>query len=358
MRSRLFWKILLSFWLTMVVTTGAIILNNAARRAGGLSAVWADSVRHRAGFIPMWPVALHLAAGLVVSAVLAAYFTRPITHLRTGFRSLSFGDLGTRLTPSIGGRRDEIADLARDFDAMAERLQTLVGTRDRLLHDVSHELRSPLARLGVAVALARQNRELIDQTLDRIEAESARLNLIVEDLLSLARAESDAAVEEIYFDVGEVLQVVCADAQFEAQPRDVEVRLELSPAFAEAPHGPLVSGDPELLHRALENVVRNALRFTPPGKCVEVKAWIADTLIHIHISDQGPGVPAALLEQIFEPFVKGSGDARGVGLGLAIARRAVAAHDGQLEATNMEGGGLLMRLSLPVAADLEVSQAV
>jgi two-component system OmpR family sensor kinase len=252
----------------------------------------------------------------------------------------------------MGARRDELADLAHDFDSMADRLQTLVATRDRLLHDVSHELRSPLARLGVAVALARQNRELTDQALARIEAESARLNLIVGELLSLARAESEAPAEEIYFDVGEMLQVVCADARFEAQPRDVGVQLELSPAFTDAAQAPLIAGDPELLHRALENVIRNALRFTPAGKRVQVEARVAGASVEINVHDEGPGVPADLLAQMFEPFVKGAGDARSVGLGLAIARRAIAAHNGRVEAVNRDAGGLVMRVSLPVAGGL------
>src|SRR5439155_7164170 len=122
----------------------------------------------------------------------------PIRRLRDGFRKLAKGDLGVRLTAGMGGRRDEIADLAQDFDAMAERLQHLIASRDRLLHDVSHELRSPIARMSVAVGLARKNGGLNEQALARIETEGARLNAIVGDLLSLSRAESQAGAEEIY----------------------------------------------------------------------------------------------------------------------------------------------------------------
>jgi len=247
----------------------------------------------------------------------------------------------------MGRRRDEIADLAQDFDAMAERLQQSIASRDRLLHDVSHELRSPLARMSVAVGLARKSGEIPENALVRIESEGRRLNEIVGDLLSLSRAESDAGVEEIYFDLGALLQVVCDDARFEAQPCGVEVRLELSPDLADPDRAPLLKGAPQLLRRGVENVIRNALRFSPAGEAVVVRAGLAGGRFEIEVSDTGPGVPPAMLETIFEPFVKGAAESRGVGLGLSIARRALAAHGGALQAVNREGGGLSMRITLP-----------
>src|SRR4029077_3242866 len=178
-----------------------------------------------------------------------------------------------------------------------------IASRDRLLHDVSHELRSPLARMSVAVGLARKSGEVPDNALVRIETESERLNEIVGDLLSLSRAENDAGVEEIYFDLGALLQVVCEDARFEAQPRGVEVRLELSPELADPDHAPLLKGAPQLLRRGIENVIRNALRFSPPGDAVVVRAGLADGRFDIDVSDEGPGVPPAMLATMFEPFV-------------------------------------------------------
>jgi len=345
MNSRLFWKILLAFWLTLALSAAGIMVTLALitrRGLGWLTHLWTGYQ------IPFWPFWVNFGAGLVVSALLAAYLARPIGHLRNGFRSLSFGELGTRLTPRMGGRRDEIADLARDFDAMAERLQQLVASRDRLLHDVSHELRSPLARLSLAVALARKNGELGDRAFARIEAESARLNAIVGDLLSLARAESDAASEEIYVDVGDLLRAICDDTGFEAEPRQVVVRLTLGPTFEDPAQAPLVAGAPELLRRALENVIRNAIRFSPSGKTVQVRADSEADQVVIEVQDEGPGAPPALLATLFDPFVKGPGEAHGVGLGLAIARRAVAAHRGQLDAANLASGGFRVRLSLPM----------
>jgi two-component system OmpR family sensor kinase len=295
-----------------------------------------------------WPWAIQIIAALIFSATLAAYVTRPIDRLRRGFHDLAQGRLGVRLGPGMGRRRDEIADVAKDFDAMAERLQQLIAARDRLLHDVSHELRSPLARMSVAVGLARQNPERTPEALERIEAEGGRLNAIVGDLLSLSRAEAGARSEDVFFDVAALLDVICADARFEAEPRKVGVELRIEEALSD-PGAPVVAGAPELIRRALENVIRNALRFSPEGASVEVDAHLAGGRIVIEVRDHGPGADAALRATMFDPFVKGSDSSGGAGLGLAIARRALAAHGGAIEATAPEGGGLLVRMSLPTA---------
>ena len=320
-----------------------------SRAANGQTLLALPSPRGFPSFFPLLPLTILLAASLLLSAALAANLARPISQLRNGLRELARGDLGVRLIAGMGRRRDEIADLARDFDAMAERLQQLIASRDRLLHDVSHELRSPLARMSVAVGLARKNGDMPEQALERIETESARLNEIVGDLLSLSRAENDAKAEEIYFDLGGLLQVICEDARFEAQPRGVQVLLQLSADFEDPDQAPLLRGAPQLLRRGIENVIRNALRFTPPGDAVLVRAAVEGARIVIEVADNGPGVPPAMLETIFEPFVKGAAEARGVGLGLTIARRALAAYGGAVQAFNRDSGGLLMRISLPTA---------
>jgi two-component system OmpR family sensor kinase len=399
MKPTLFWKILGAFWVTIIIAqvstllifaaythwgrdvrdaivaqrnerarTAEVVLKYGGRpalneviatwpagaRAGVQVAQGADG-RYKVAippppnpftFVPLWPPAILFVASLLLSALLAANLARPVSQLRDGLRKLAKGDLDVRLTAGMGRRRDEIADLAHDFDAMAERLQHLIASRDRLLHDVSHELRSPLARMSVAVGLARKS-GVPEPALERIETEGARLNEIVGDLLSLSRAENEARNEDIYFDLGGLLQVICEDARFEAQPRGVEVRLDLSPEFDDPDHAPLLKGAPQLLRRGIENVIRNALRFSPAGDTVSVRAAIAGGRIGIEVSDNGPGVPPDMLKTMFEPFVKGPADARGVGLGLTIARRALAAYGGRLEATNREGGGLLMRISLP-----------
>ena len=404
MKQRLFWKILWGFWVTWILSTivtfaalfiflpqTRVILDtqkvvNGARhhrereltailQSGGpqtLSRVEAlmqpaeradlRIVRTAQGpqvvfahppppvLMPLrWTWSFQVIASLIFSAVLAAYMTRPIDRLRKGFHDLALGGLGTRLGPGMGRRRDEIADLARDFDAMAERLEQLVAGRDRLLHDVSHELRSPLARMSVAVGLARQNPERAPEALERIEADGARLNTIVGDLLSLSRAEAGAPVDESYFDIAALLEVICEDARFEAEPRRVSVALKVDDAMADPAKAPLVAGAPELIRRALENVIRNALRFSPTGGVVEVGAGLVEGRILIQVRDHGPGAEPALRARMFDPFVKGREDASGAGLGLAIARRALAAHGGQVEALEPEGGGLLVSITLPPA---------
>ena len=297
-----------------------------------------------------WPWAIQIIAALIFSASLAAYVTWPIDRLRRGFHDLSQGRLGVRLAPGMGRRRDEIADLAKDFDAMAERLQQLVASRDRLLHDVSHELRSPLARMSVALGLARQNPERTPEALERIEAEGGRLNAIVGDLLSLSRAEAGVRGGDVFFDVAGLLEVICADARFEAEPRKVGVELKIAEALSDPATAPLVAGAPELIRRALENVIRNALRYGPEGSSVEVDADVREGEIVIEVRDHGPGADAALRASMFDPFVKGADGSSGAGLGLAIARRALAAHGGKVEALAPDGGGLLVRIRLPPAA--------
>ena len=406
MRLRLFWKILWGFWVTWIVTTVVtlaalfvfmpqtrVILNSrqvlfqaqhqrereltVILRYGGertLSRLEAllpppqradirivDSAQgkrvvfaHPPPPLPFpWPYTwtFEIIASLIFSATLAAYMTRPIDRLRRGFHDLAQGALGTRLAPGMGRRRDEIADLAKDFDAMAERLEQLVAGRDRLLHDVSHELRSPLARMTVAVGLARQNPDRASEALERIEADGARLNAIVGDLLSLSRAEAGAPTEEIYFDIAALLEVICADARFEAQPREVRVELRVDETLADPAQAPLVSGAPELIRRALENVIRNALRFSPVGGTVEVNARLKDGRILIEVRDHGPGAGASLRASMFDPFVKGGDESSGAGLGLAIARRALIAHGGQVEAREPQGGGLMVRILLPPARE-------
>jgi two-component system OmpR family sensor kinase len=400
MKPRLIWKILAAFWLTVTLTGAGMMLlfflhgdlnldtkgRHDSQRAerltaaavalqyGGapalerVTATWSPSDRknlrliadgrggtrlelphRRTPTFPIWMMVVQIAGSLLFSVALAAYLTRPIGRLQTGFKRLAQGELSARLTPGMGRRRDEIADLAHDFDAMAERLQHLVAGRDRLLHDVSHELRSPLARLNLAVALARKNRDLGEQALARIEAESERLNALVGDLLSLARVEAEAGAQEIYFDVAALLEVVCNDARFEAQPLQVDVDLRLSPELADPARAPLMTGAPELVRRAVDNVVRNALRYSPPGKTVEVGASLEAGALLIEVSDEGAGVSDELLASMFDPFVKGPGETRGVGLGLAIARRAVAAHQGSLTAGRRPTGGLSMRIAIPLS---------
>ncbi|WP_374653493.1 sensor histidine kinase [Dongia sp.] len=287
--------------------------------------------------------------GLLFSAALAWYLARPIQSLQSGFRRFAEGKLGTRLQPEMGSRRDEIADLARDFDQMAARLQQLVAARDQLLHDVSHELRSPLARLQVAIDLARQNPDRLHATLERVDAESRRLDELVGELLTLSRVESGVPAFDDYFDLGELLRKIVEDARFEAQASQVSIVANL------AETEPAVRGNAELMRRALENIIRNSLRHSTAGEAISVDLICdrKEEVFEVRVADRGPGVPAEALERMFEPFVRLANCAPhsvasgGFGLGLAIARRAVMAHGGTIRAENRLPQGLCVVVRLP-----------
>jgi two-component system, OmpR family, sensor kinase len=298
---------------------------------------------------PMVPLAMGILASLCFGALLAWYVSRPIRHLRGAFAALSGGRLETRVVPLIGKRRDDVADLGRDFDHMAQQLQTAIASQRRLLHDVSHELRSPLARLQAAIGLARQDPRRIEATLERIEREAVRVDELVGELLTLSRLEmgaADATLEPTQrVDLMDLVASVVADAHFEAQPSGKSV------VFSGEGE---VLGEvrPELLHRAVENVVRNAVKFTGDGTSVAVCAApsAAGERLVLSVADRGPGVPQAELAAIFEPFYRGASGqaAAGFGLGLAIARQAIETHGGRVHAANREGGGLVITIELPL----------
>ncbi|ENO86981.1 integral membrane sensor signal transduction histidine kinase [Thauera linaloolentis 47Lol = DSM 12138] len=312
---------------------------------------WRDSYRDHSYswlYLPLeWAIPAGLG-GLLFSAGLAWYLARPIELLRRGFRKLADGQFSTRLRPGVGRRRDEIADLARDFDRMAERLQQLIDARDRLLHDVSHELRSPLARLNLAAALAGREGGCAKDALRRIETEVARLDRLVGELLSLSRRESGTAEVDTYFDLRDLTDTVLADARFEAEARKIAIEFRDRDT-----HRALIQGDAELIRRALDNVVRNAVQHSAAGDRIEVGLRLdnATRSVTLEVADRGPGVPDSDLERMAEPFVRLSAaqSRQGYGLGLAIARRALHSHGGTLHFANRAGGGLLATLSLPLA---------
>lgn len=316
------------------------------------------------------PIIVELIVSLAFSALLAWYLTRPIQRLRLGFERLARGELRARLHAQTWRRRDEISDLARDFDRVAERLEQLVVARDQLLHDVSHELRTPLARLRLSIDLAKQAESggsgtgemaaidtVVGDPLVRIDSECHRIDRLVGELLTLSRAESDAVRREEYFDIPELVRTVVAAAELEARHAGVTLQMTLCEDDVAAAHW--VMGDAELLRRGVENVLRNALRHSSPGQSVEIAVRLRHGMGHgadgelgryeIEISDRGPGVADAALEKIFEPFVRLAGErSEGFGLGLAIARRAVQVHGGGIRAVHRAGGGLSVVISIPV----------
>ncbi len=277
--------------------------------------------------------------------LLARSLTAPISNLRRAVQQITRGDFSARVD-LLSRRRDEIADLSRDFNTMAEHTQSLLQSQKRLLRDISHELRSPLTRQNIALELARQHPGAAEPYLARIEKESNRLNELIDQLLLLTRLEGDLDnVPRETVHLRRLVDTIVQDADFEAADNDrrIEVR-----NFDDA----AVPGSREMLARALENVIRNALRYTAAGSSVEIGAVKGDGRITITVRDHGPGVPEENLEQIFKPFfrVAESRDrsSGGTGIGLAIARQAVLLHGGGIKAENSSDGGLVIEIQLPL----------
>ncbi|MEZ3499392.1 ATP-binding protein [Pantoea sp. KPR_PJ] len=284
------------------------------------------------------------SVGLLFSLLLAWNLTRPMRQLREGFSRVSNGDLSVRLYPMMRKRHDELSSVAEAFDAMVERLDTLVRAREELLHDISHELRSPLARLQLATGLARQTPESVNASLDRIDEEARRLDKMIGELLTLSRAGYESMPDEQYFDLTGLVQAVVTDVRYEAQIPGVKVdlRVDESADFT-------VRGNAELIRRGVENVLRNALRFSMPGQHIEVELTAEQQWLAIRVRDQGPGVDEEKLSSIFDPFVRVNSPllGKGYGLGLAIVRKVVLAHHGEVNAENRPEGGLELTIRLP-----------
>ena len=301
--------------------------------------------------IPLQVLFSVMIGGLGFSAVLAWYLTQPIRRMQIGFERLARGDFTTRLGPAMGRRRDEIASLAHDFDTMAVRLAELVGARDRLLADVSHELRTPLARLNLAIGLARQDPAKLSTSLDRIGDEAGKLDEMVGELLTLAKLESNQSQGEDYFNFAEIVKRVVEDARYEAAAKNIEVKLSVEQADENFEWIALGSG--RLVSRAIENILRNALRYSPENGQVAVRLDRRNGLFQLSISDNGPGIPKESLASLFKPFGV-SADGYGFGLGLAIASRAIAVHGGTIAAVNRTPHGLEMTVTLPAAIEQTV----
>lgn len=296
------------------------------------------------------PLVLATLVGGLVCFALARYLASPIARLRDATHAYAAGDFSRRVAPTLGRRRDEIAELAQALDNMAERIGTLVESQRTLLRDISHELRSPLARVQAALGLARQRTgTLAVPELDRIEHETERLSALIGQVLSLARLESGVQPRRQWLELDALILEVLKDTAIEAQTAGCVLRFATRMPC-------LMRADPVLVQSAVENVVRNAVRYAPTGSEVAIHLLEepATEQYVLRVSDRGPGVPGDMLAQIFEPFVRVDAvrgpSSGGVGLGLAIARRAVVAHGGRIEAANREGGGLQVTIRFPKAA--------
>jgi signal transduction histidine kinase len=282
--------------------------------------------------------------GLVVLLcyAFAYHLTSPVRRLRSVVDCFGRGDFSARAPAS---RKDELGELARSFNEMASRIQTLLAAERRLLLDISHELRSPLARLGVAVELARSGEDR-EHMLDRIQKEADRLNELVAELLQVTRVEADPSMQKNdMVRLDELLGDLVYDSLLEAKTKNCTLLLK-------APVPAILCGDEELIRRALENVIRNAIRYAPHNTSVDVELTKSPAAALVTVRDYGPGVPPEALSRIFDPFYRVDSDRNrasgGLGLGLAIARRSVELHKGKLSAQNANPG-LLVTIQLPLA---------
>ncbi len=297
--------------------------------------------------VPTATLTIALVVSGVICFLLARYLVAPVDRLRLVTRQLAAGDLNVSVSGSLKGRQDDLGLLAADLDLMASRLRNLLQSKEQLLRDVSHELRSPLARMQLALSLARRTQSGVERHLDRIACEADRLEQLIARTLKLARLErAGEGFERVPIELPEVLNHIAADVAIEAEAQGCTVKLNAPPSLQ-------VYGDEELLRSTFENIIRNAIRYSPSGSQVTVEAHpsAVGTNVEVVVRDSGPGVPEKDLALIFEPFYR-VGSARdraggGEGLGLAIAARAVAFHGGAIAASNLPKGGLAVCVELP-----------
>jgi signal transduction histidine kinase len=326
-------------------------LSQLVSETGGIYTVLLSRPHRSQGYWEGAPAgSLLLVLALIVSGavsyLLARAISNPVRELRSATVALAEGNMDSRVSPSVGKRRDELGLLARDFDAMAEKLQHAAAQQTELSRNISHELRSPLARLKVAMELAKRKTGELPE-FDRIDGETERLDRLIGQILSYTRMESGSVSELAQVDLADLVQEVVENVNFECRAEgydgvNVETKLEAAPT---------VSGFAEALTSAIENIVRNAVRHSPPNEKVSVRVAGENGAAIVEVSDRGTGVPEDEVDHLFEPFFRtrsstADSSKPGTGLGLAIAARAIKLNGGTVVASNREGGGLSVVISL------------
>ena len=296
---------------------------------------------HRESLLmPISALVIALVVLTLFSLMVTLSITRPLSRLRSAVYDLGQTTYQQNSLAQLAGRRDEFGVLARDFNRMGARLQSMIGSQRQLLRDVSHELRSPLARLRIALALAERaepaQRELLWPRLTR---ECDRLEALISEILVLARVDAEqATAEEV--DLPGLLQAVRKDALLAAPEQTIELSMAAEVKL---------QGWPTMIERAVDNLLRNALRFNPPDQPIALTAARDGDRVTLRVRDHGPGAAPEHLAQLGEPFFRAPGQtAAGHGLGLAIARRAAERHGGSLRLENHPEGGFVATLDLPV----------
>ncbi len=302
-----------------------------------------------------FPVALTLSLAafftLLVSWLLARLYTRSLHTLDDAMRRFADGAFDTRTSDKLAQGDTEVANLARVFDSMANKIEALINRQRRLFHDVSHEVRSPLARIEVALELARRDPERTSDSLERIEKEVGNINELVESLLTYARLENGDNMTKSPVGLADIVEGVADDLSFEALQKNVTVKTTLE-------GDPIIDADGNLLARAIDNIARNSLRHAPEGSSIELSLSSNADCFIIKCLDEGPGMPEEELDVMFSPFVRGANvrTGTGFGLGLAIAKRSVTAHGGFISARNVTPHGLEIEIRIPKLIEIGCDQ--
>ncbi len=294
-------------------------------------------------------IAVALLVIASVAWLIAGRIGRPIGELQQAVRNLAAGDISARVPDSITQRHDELGQLAADFNSMAEHLNHLIKGRERLMRELSHELRSPLTRLQAALALAAARNKLGEEEQRRVDNEISQMNKVIGEILRYSALDNAARMQIRLIRLDRLLQQLVEVEEIEARSAGCEVRLQAQPDLE-------VAADRDLLNRALENILRNAIRFAPSGSVIDIEANRTNSggaakagEICVAIRDRGPGIPADQLERIFEPYVRVGNDSSGTGLGLAIVKRVIERHGGRVAAEVCPDGGLKISAWIPAA---------